>query len=158
MAIIALALFAGCREPIGHGWDWNRMRVQPKAVTYGAAAALPHGTVMQTPPDGTVPSDDDEPATPHDSARGAERFAIFCAVCHGERGDGQSLMATNIKPMKPPTLLTGAAAVLPDSALEAVIADGLGTMMGFGSDIPPADRHAIVGYIRQLQRDAKAAR
>jgi mono/diheme cytochrome c family protein len=154
--MVATVLFAGCREPVGHGWDWNRMREQPKAVTYGAAGALPHGTAMQTPPAGTVPSDDDEPATPHDAARGADRFTIFCAVCHGDRGDGQSLMATNIKPIKPPTLLTGTAAALSDSALEAVIARGAGTMMGFGSDIPTADRHAIIGYIRQLQQVAKA--
>ena len=143
---------AACREPIGNGWDWNRMRVQPKTTSYGANAALPDGSTMHPPPLGTVPAGFTTIPVPTGPDRGAGRFAIFCAPCHGIRGDGRSLVARNIDPPLPGSLLAGAAAARSDPQLDSIIISGFGTMNGFGSDIPPSDRRAIVGYLRQLQR------
>lgn len=152
LTVLAALVATACREPVGRGWDWNRMREQPRTVAYGAAAALPGGMVLQPPPDGAVAREDSDitmisPAL----SRGRDRYGIFCAVCHGIHGDGQGLMARNIPPPLPPSLVSGAAGSLPDSRLDSVITLGYGTMMGFGVDLPRADRAAVIAYIHRLR-------
>jgi mono/diheme cytochrome c family protein len=154
VTIVIAVLAAGCSDGVGRGWDWNRMRVQPKVVTYGEAAALPGRSAMQLPPTGTVPFDTLEAPVPTDSAWGAQRYRIFCAICHGPAADGQSLIATNMAPPKPPSLLHGGPAALADAALDSAMVYGFGTMAGFGGDLPAADRRAIASYIRGLQHAA----
>ena len=147
----SIAVLTSCHERIGTGWDWNRMRVQPKAVRYGPNAALPGGSVMLLPPEGTVP--DDSAATKADTsaARGADRYAIFCAVCHGSRADGEALVARNMDAPRPPSLLGERCIAMSDGALDSVMINGIGTMMGFGSDLPSPDRRAVIRYLRRLQ-------
>ncbi|MGH7581924.1 MAG: c-type cytochrome [Gemmatimonadales bacterium] len=147
---IAVAL-VGCHERVGTGWDWNRMRVQPKAARYTGNSALPGGSVMLVPPAGTVPTDSSPSSTDTTLARGADRYAIFCASCHGQRADGAALIARNMDPPRPPSLVAAHAAALGDAALDSIMLRGVGTMMGFGSDLPAADRRAIARYLRQLQ-------
>jgi len=44
----------------------------------------------------------------------------------------------------------------PDGQIFDVITNGQGLMSGYRWPIPPADRWAIVSYVRQLQRDRQA--
>jgi nucleoid-associated protein YgaU len=43
-----------------------------------------------------------------------------------------------------------------DGQIFDVITNGVGLMPGYRWPIPPADRWAIIGYVRQLQRDRQA--
>lgn len=88
-------------------------------------------------------------------ARGEERFNIYCAICHGESGDGQGVVAQYGVP--------GVANIhsfpreeYPDGRLYHVITHGKGNMSGYGYNIPLRDRWAIVAYIRALQTAQKA--
>ena len=84
--------------------------------------------------------------------RGQDRFSIFCAICHGESGDGTGTvsryMAAKIANLHEPRFGSGQ---YPDGMLYHVIAHGKGLMSGYGASIPVRDRWAIVAYVRALQ-------
>ncbi len=151
-AVALLVSLTACGDRIGHGWDWNRMRVQPKALAYSGSGAFADSMAMRRPPAGTVPHDSTiTPDTPPDSARGADRFHIYCAVCHGDRGDGQSIVASNMEPPTPPSLLSDSIRAMTSDRLDQVMINGYGRMPGLGTSLSAADRRAIRAYIATLQ-------
>jgi len=100
--------------------------------------------------------------------RGEDRFAIYCQPCHGASGFGDGMI--NSRAME---LLNrgvnGTQWVQPKSLHEAAIraqavgqifnsiTNGVRTMPAYGSQIPVADRWAIVAYVRALQKSQDAA-
>ena len=91
--------------------------------------------------------------------RGQERFAIYCAVCHGESGDGNGITAQYGVPVAANVnakLNAITPESYPDGRLFEVISKGKGQMSGYAYNIPVRDRWAIIAYIRALQA-AKAS-
>lgn len=99
--------------------------------------------------------------TPELIQRGAERYAINCAICHGAVGNGKGVtsrygilnsfnfhQAGSSDP-------TNTAAYRPDGAIYDVIVNGKGLMGGYSANITVQDRWAIVAYIRALQTAVK---
>jgi len=89
--------------------------------------------------------------------RGEERYRIFCTPCHGLQGDGQGMIA--MRGMKhPPSYHIDRLRQEPNGYFYDVMTNGFGAMYSYSERIPPADRWAIVAYIRalQLSRNAKA--
>jgi mono/diheme cytochrome c family protein len=82
--------------------------------------------------------------------RGRERFEIFCTPCHGQSGHGDGLVVQRGFP-RPPDLHDPALLAAPDRHFYEVITRGYGAMFAYGSRVPPADRWAIVAYVRALQ-------
>lgn len=119
---------------------------------------------MQLPPTGAISREEGAGdtarlvVTDNLVARGAERFHIYCAVCHGERGDGASIVAINMDPPKPPSLISSPASRLSASEIATLIADGAGRMPSFASELPPSDRQAVAEYVKTLQARGGAAR
>ncbi|HEY4101679.1 MAG TPA: cytochrome c [Gemmatimonadales bacterium] len=155
-ALIAVAA-CDCAKPMGSGWDWNRMRTMPRAESYGASGFFRDGKAMQLAPAGTVAWAVDSSTAAVDTARGHARFAIYCAVCHGERGDGVSVVASNMDPPRPPSLLTAAIRSLPADRLDSIISSGYGPMPAFGDALDHSDRRAVLAYLSTLQLRAAAA-
>ena len=155
---------AGCSERIGKGWDWNRMRVQQKYQPYRSSAFFADGKTMQLPPPGTVSREAGALLMPHAAlvvtpaviARGRYQFQIYCAVCHGERGDGNSIVARNMGNPPTPSLIVPPASALPESRVVLVVTDGFGRMPSFAAELSPLDRIAVVEYVKTLQKDAGA--
>ena len=158
-AAIAIAV-TGCSERIGRGWDWNRMRVQARYEPYRRSRFFSDGKTMQLPPAGTVSRESGADAaaeatrviTPALIARGASQFHIYCAVCHGERGDGMSIVASNMDEPKPPSLIVPPVSLLPVNLIVSVVTHGLGPMPPFAAELSPADREAVAAYVKTLQR------
>jgi mono/diheme cytochrome c family protein len=90
--------------------------------------------------------------------RGGERYAVFCADCHGADGGGQGIVVARGFP-RPKSFHDESVRQEPEGALFAAIGQGSGVMYGFADRIAPRDRWAIVAYIRALQksRDARLA-
>lgn len=82
--------------------------------------------------------------------RGEERYKIFCIVCHGPVGAGDGMVVRRGYP-KPPTYHDDRLRNAPVGHFFDVITNGWGKMNPYASQIPPADRWAIVAYIRALQ-------
>jgi mono/diheme cytochrome c family protein len=94
--------------------------------------------------------------------RGQERFAIFCAPCHGLTGDGKGMVVckrdngtgpcTDTRGFPPlPSYEDPRLRAMPDGQLFATITHGARTMPAYGAQIPIPDRWAIVSYVRALQ-------
>lgn len=82
--------------------------------------------------------------------RGRERFGIYCAPCHSPLGDGDGMVARRGFP-HPPSYHTERLRRAPDRHFYDVITNGYGVMHSYADRVPPADRWAIVAYIRALQ-------
>jgi mono/diheme cytochrome c family protein len=87
--------------------------------------------------------------------RGAQRYEIYCQPCHDARGDGRGIL---FQRGSVPTASFHDEQYLayPDGQIFDVITNGLGLMSGYRWPITPADRWAIVAYVRQLQREQLA--
>jgi hypothetical protein len=90
------------------------------------------------------------PLTPELLKRGQERYKIFCTPCHGLQGDGNGMVS--MRGMKhPPSYHDARLRQVPNGYIYDVITNGFGGMLGYSAQIPPADRWAIVAYVRALQ-------
>jgi mono/diheme cytochrome c family protein len=99
---------------------------------------------------------------PRMARRGQERFNIFCSPCHDRAGMGQGMIVERGY-LKPPSfhtdlsrgfLLRNKSVKLRDVPVGyyfEVITNGFGAMPSYRKQVPPADRWAIVAYIRVLQ-------
>jgi len=156
MFVVLALVSAACSDRVGHGWDWERMRTQPRYEPYGPSALFPNGMAMRVPPVGTVTRESVSlPDAPWGAGAvsaaivqpGASRFAIYCAVCHGERGDGVSVVASNMDPPRPPSLLVPPASTLSARDLVRVMTNGFGRMPSYAPELPARDRWAVAAYI-----------
>jgi mono/diheme cytochrome c family protein len=88
--------------------------------------------------------------------RGRQRYAIYCQPCHDARGDGKGIL---FQRGNVPTASFHQEKILkyPDGQIFDVITNGQGLMAGYRWPIPPADRWAIVAYVRELQRKRPAS-
>ena len=89
--------------------------------------------------------------------RGRQRYVIYCQPCHDARGDGKGIL---FQRASVPTASYHQDKILnyPDGQIFDVITNGQGLMSGYRWPIPPADRWAIVAYVRQLQQKAAGQR
>jgi mono/diheme cytochrome c family protein len=105
--------------------------------------------------------------------RGRERYDIYCTPCHGAAGYGDGMVNQRAMALlnrgingttwvQPKSIHEEAIVEQPVGQLYNAIANGVRTMPAYGSQIPVADRWAIVAYVRALQRsqagDESAAR
>ena len=89
-------------------------------------------------------------------ARGQERFNIYCSPCHGRTGMGDGMIVRRGF-RRPPTLHQDRLRSAPVGQLFDVITNGFGAMPDYAAQIAPADRWAIVAYVRALQLSEHAA-
>lgn len=140
------------------------MAQQPRADAQEASEFFPDGKVNQRPPAGTVARGDlaweavlaERPLlTTSLMQRGRERYDIYCVPCHGVAGDGNGTVVNRGFP-KPPDLALPRLVAAPDRHIMDVIAHGYGQMYSYAARVLPADRWAIVAYIRALQLSRRA--
>jgi mono/diheme cytochrome c family protein len=95
------------------------------------------------------------PVTPGLVAKGREEFDINCSACHGRDGYGDGIVVQRGFPA-PPSYHSERLRNAAVGHFFDVITNGYGVMYPFGSRIRPADRWAIVAYIRALQLSQNA--
>jgi len=122
-------------------------------TTPNPAAAAPatdaSGNTLVTDFSGLV-SEFPIPVTEELLDRGEQRYKVFCIVCHGPVGSGDGMIVRRGF-SKPPTYHDDRLRGAPVGHFYNVITVGQGKMNSYASQIPPADRWAIVAYIRALQ-------
>ena len=90
------------------------------------------------------------PLTAELVARGRERYDIFCSPCHGRTGDGRGMIVQ--RGFKSPSSFhIERLRQVQDGYFFDVISNGFGEMSSYASQVKPADRWAIVAYVRALQ-------
>ena len=172
VAVAASLALAGCRIP-------QKMAEQPQFDPLEKSAFFPDGASSRPLVEGTVVSPRVEgtlaqigsgpnelfdsgreggqfsdnfplPLTPELMARGKERFEVYCTPCHGRVGEGNGMIvARGYK--RPPSYHSDALRSRKNGYIFDVITNGFGVMPAYRSQVPPADRWAIVAYVRALQ-------
>ena len=82
---------------------------------------------------------------------------IYCQPCHDARGDGKGIL---FERGNVPTASFHQDRIVnnyPDGQMFDVITNGTGLMAGYRWPIPPADRWAIIAYVRELERKRLAS-
>jgi mono/diheme cytochrome c family protein len=88
-------------------------------------------------------------------SRGQERFNIYCTPCHGQTGLGDGMIVRRGY-RHPPSLADARLREAPAGHFFDVVTNGFGAMPDYAAQITPADRWAIVAYVRALQLSAHA--
>ena len=149
-ALLLLLALAACKQ---------EMQTMPRLDPMEPAPMFDGGSEALRPPPGTVaasavldPAPQALPARVPSALvqRGRERFDIFCAPCHGPTGEGDGMIVQRGFPA-PPSFHDPGLIAAPDRHFYDVISNGFGVMFPYGSRVPPADRWAIVAYVRALQ-------
>ena len=171
LALATLTLLPACTllPPV----DFQRMIYQDRFAVWQRCPYLPDGRVLQAPPEGTIPRGAPAPGTARTTGilgngayvdeiplpltrdlllAGEARFDVYCAACHGLRGDGMSVVAANMDLRRPPALTGPAARALPPGRVYEVIDQGYGLMRSYAEDLTsPEERWSVVAYLRALQ-------
>jgi hypothetical protein len=90
--------------------------------------------------------------------RGRDRFAIFCAPCHGVTGDGDSDVAENMTLRKPPSIHDPSTRAFPPGRIFAAVTRGYGLMPSYAALLSIGDRWAVVAFIGALQLSQEIGR
>ena len=161
-------------------WLFPGMKQQPKLVQQTASAFFADGRSDRVAPAGTVASsfgpaghplrDDDFlyqgklpdgtfargfPASIHVDMklleRGRDRFTIYCSPCHGAVGDGMGI-TKKYGMGAVPTYHDDRLRAMAEGEIFNTITNGKGQMNPYADKILPADRWAVIAYVRALQR------
>ena len=88
--------------------------------------------------------------------RGQDRFNIYCAPCHDRLGNGDGMVVRRGY-RKPPSYHIDRLRQVPNGYIYDVITNGFGAMPDYSAQIQPADRWAVVAYVRALQLSQNAS-
>ena len=90
--------------------------------------------------------------------RGQERYNIYCSACHSRVGNGVGMIVQRGY-AKAGNFHTARMQVAPLGHFFHVISNGYGAMPDYSAQLTPADRWAVVAYIKalQLSQDATQA-
>jgi mono/diheme cytochrome c family protein len=150
----------------------ERMLKQEKVLPYENDPILPRGMAMQSPPEGTLPTDSllDGPLVLAGAANGRwaaripvrvdrplldegrRRFDTHCATCHGELGDGTSAVAERMALRRPKSLVDAGARDFPAGRIFQAIREGYGLMPPYRVQLGVKESWGVVAYVRALQR------
>lgn len=168
------AVLAAAVLLLGSGCDIRRnMYDQPKFEPYEATDFFPDGRSSRSLVENTVARDylyeDDHlyrgridgafadtfpfPVTREVLDRGQDRFNIYCTPCHDRAGTGNGMIVQRGY-KQPPSYHTVDLRDNPDKPVGYfydVISNGFGVMAGYGYQLKPEDRWAVVAYVRALQ-------
>lgn len=96
------------------------------------------------------------PVTKDVVLRGQQRFNIYCTPCHDQNGNGLGMVVRRGF-RRPPSYHIDRLRQVPNGYIFDVITNGFGAMPTYAMQIQPADRWAIVSYIRALQASQTAS-
>ena len=175
--LAVLALLGGCERIARNMYDQPRHEpLEPSRFFSDGASSRPPlpGTVAQASGNlagtssGRVGGDHElreaaaerarsipEPVTLALLQRGRERYAIYCMPCHSPLGDGDGFVTRRGFP-QPPSYHSERLREAPDRHFYDVISNGYGVMYPYADRVAPADRWAIVAFVRALQRSQRA--
>jgi len=156
--LTACLVLASCNEGQDPQKSYKTFsQAAPLWPSSSAALPLPDGVVAQGDLAREAAAKNPPPVTAELLARGRERFGIYCSPCHGYDGYGDGIIVARGFP-HPPSFHDNRLRAAPAKLFFDTITNGYGVMYSYADRVDPADRWAIVAYIRALQESQLQAR
>jgi hypothetical protein len=165
--LLALAGTAACRQDMQDQPKYIPLRPssffgdgrseRPLIEGTVARGHLDEDTLLYTGkgPDGKFVDTFPFPVTKDVVLRGQDRFNIYCSPCHDHTGSGDGMVVRRGF-RHPPTYHQERLLKVPNGYIFDVITNGFGAMPSYALQVQPADRWAIVSYVRALQASQNA--
>ncbi len=84
--------------------------------------------------------------------KGKELYDIYCAICHGTKGDGQGTLVKREKILGVPSYADAARDITVGST-NHVINYGLNSMGSYAAQLKPKERWQVAEYVMKLKQD-----
>jgi len=167
-SMAAMLMLAGCRQDMqdqpkffpqrGTTFYADGRSVRPQVENTVARGQLHEDTYFYT---GMVNGKEGDglpfPVTLQVLARGQERFNVYCTPCHSRVGNGAGMIVQRgYAPAG--NFHTPRLEVAPLGHFFNVMTNGYGAMPDYSAQLTPADRWAVVAYIKALQLSQNATR
>jgi hypothetical protein len=156
-------LSTACRQDMHDQPKYIPLRPSDSFADGRSARPIPAGTVARghldadtifytgkKPDDGMFIDAFPFPLTKAVLLRGQQRYNVFCSPCHDRTGSGLGMVVRRGF-RRPTSYHIDRLRQAPNGYLFDVITNGFGAMPDFSAEIQPADRWAIVAYLRALQ-------
>lgn len=88
-----------------------------------------------------------------DFEEGKRQYNIYCAVCHGEKGDGNGVLVEKGKFAGVPSYSSDSRPGLTPMSIYHVITHGKGVMGSHAAQVLPHDRWKVVHYVLHLRNE-----
>ena len=172
--MVVLISFASCQKKTKPNYQFFPDMYEPIGYeAYGEADFLPNGMEAKLPVEGSVarghkPFDIDGSlegydlakstlvspldSTQIDAPRGGQLYDIYCAVCHGKKGDGQGILVTREKILGVPAFDDQGRAVTQGSVYHT-IHYGKNVMGSYANQLNEEERWQVVDYVMHLKAE-----
>lgn len=182
IVLASVAMLSACRDKRSTGLEYARNMYDPIAYNQDQPNKnFANGATAQTPPPNTDPIGfvkyeypntkegyeasaalvNPLPLTEKNLLEGKHFFTVFCAPCHGDKGDGQGHIVKLDKGISGVPAYHGKDAVssrggamstMPAGKIYHTIMYGLNAMGSHASQLTPTERWKVVMYVQQLQK------
>lgn len=88
---------------------------------------------------------------------GKHLYTVNCAICHGDKGDGQGYLIEINKFPPPPSYLSEPLLSLPEGKRYHTVMYGKGMMGSYASQLNHKERWLVLSYVKSLQNAGKPA-
>jgi mono/diheme cytochrome c family protein len=167
LAVLAAVLAAGCRQDMhdqpkfrgnrATSFFPDRRSMRPVVEDTVARGQLYENEAFYTGKTGGKPVAELPVAVTRELLeRGRQRYDIFCSPCHDRTGQGLGMVVRRGY-RRPNSFHIDRLREAAPGYFYDVISKGFGAMADYSAQIEPADRWAIVAYIRALQLSQRAA-
>ncbi len=172
--MIVLIAFASCKKDSRPNYQFMPNMYEPVGYeTYSESDAFKNGVEAQLPVDGTIarghelyeiqntnegydyakanlisPLD----STQIDETKGAQLYGIYCAICHGNKGDGQGNLVKREKILGVPAYNDAGRAITQGSVYQ-VIYYGKNAMGSYANQLKEEERWQVVNYVMKLKSE-----
>jgi mono/diheme cytochrome c family protein len=174
IVILALLAMVSCQDSLNRNYQFMPNMYEPVGYeTYGEydVDAFENGQEAKLPVEGTIPRgfqpydytnslEDIAKAkaelknpleySEKNLAAGEELYAVYCAVCHGDKGDGLGILAQREKFLGIPSY-AAKGRIITDGAVYHVQMYGLNTMGSYASQTNEEERWQITQHVMNLK-------
>lgn len=175
MVLGVVACVSSCSNPSRPNYQYMPdMYVPISYETYGAVEFLPSGMAAEQPvantiprgwmpynydntPDGKAaaklqPSPLDSLNMENDITKGGELYNIYCAICHGSKGDGQGILVQREKFLGVPNYNDVARDITVGDVYHTIYY-GLNAMGTYANQLDYTERWQVSEYVMKLKKD-----
>ena len=178
IVIVAVVSFVSCKNDRVPNYQYMpNMYESVPYRTYGQYEAFANGREAQTPVEGTIPrghSIYEYPDTaqgylmakenlksPLDSTqvdmkKGEELFNIYCAICHGTKGNGKGKLVQREKILGVPAY-DDAGRAITEGSIYHVIYYGKNAMGSYANQLNEKERWEVVAHVLELKKALEAS-